>query len=203
MPSHSCLYCIIMLYAFFSAQLTLGAISFKSLYRQEANVTIWNWPNIQVQNHFDFLSVKQNCVLEKTNQVKDLAFMSCQNKLSKQIKRRTLLHSSKIYTAHLIPKLIRLNTAKPIIGFWSFCIYFSHSHNRHIVHIHYIHVLRNWLKRLISFICSTLNNATKQVITNHCQLDFRHALYWEGSMQIRSEGLFSFYWTSEKAGGAV
>lgn len=203
MPSHSCLYCIIMLYAFFSAQLTLGAISFKSLYRQEANVTIWNWPNIQVQNHFDFLSVKQNCVLEKTNQVKDLAFMSCQNKLSKQIKRRTLLHSSKIYTAHLIPKLIRLNTAKPIIGFWSFCIYFSHSHNRHIVHIHYIHVLCNWLKRLILFICSTLNNATKQVITNHCQLDFRHALYWEGSMQIRSEGLFSFYWTSEKAGGAV
>ena len=99
----------------------------------------------------------------KKIKLKTWAFMSCQNKLSKQIKWRTLLHSSKIYMAHLIPKLVRLNTAKPIIGFWSFCIYFSHSHNHHIVHIHYIHVLHNWLKRLISFICSTLNNAIKQV----------------------------------------
>ena len=64
--------CLDLFDAFFSAQLTLDAISFKSLYKQEANVTIWNWLNIQVQNHFDFLSVKQNCVLEKKNQVKNL-----------------------------------------------------------------------------------------------------------------------------------
>jgi len=39
---HAIYMCLDPFDAFFSAQLTLGAISFKSLYKQEANVTIWN-----------------------------------------------------------------------------------------------------------------------------------------------------------------
>jgi hypothetical protein len=47
---------------FFSAKLALGVIILKSLYKQDGSKCdhMELWPNVQVQNDFDLLSIKQN-----------------------------------------------------------------------------------------------------------------------------------------------